>query len=215
MSCMQCIFYLCLIQRRPSRLSWDSCLDFLHAFFAKPMQPMGLSLPEYYRDGMTKYHVDRVDRLITTSTVARWLWRANHCSKQPRWPRTCRVAVLERAVLSLGTDRSSACVATPTSRTFHYRDDRTFEQDVGADCSNSYIAHYLSIISCMVQSSAVPFCERSRVRAVIMQSTRHTPTGNNMRYEQRVIKCPVFLLSHSEVMNGSLLVACLWMRVVW
>jgi len=41
-------------------------------------------------------------------------------------------------------DRSSACVAAPTSRTFHYRDDRTFEQDVGADCSNSCVARYLS-----------------------------------------------------------------------
>ena len=44
--------------------------------------------------------VDRVDRILAT------------------------LAVLERAVLSLGTDRSSACVATPTNRTFHYRDSR-------------------------------------------------------------------------------------------
>ena len=75
------------------------------------------------------------------------------------------LAVLECAVLSLGTDRSSAFVATLTSRTFHYHDDRTFEQDVGADCSNSCVAYYLSIISLEAQSSAVPFRERSHVRA--------------------------------------------------
>jgi len=41
----------------------------------------------------------------------------------------------------------------------------TFEQDVSTDCSNSCIARYLSIISRVAQSSAVPFRERSRVRA--------------------------------------------------
>jgi len=33
-------------------------------------------------------------------------------------------AVPERAMLSLGTDRSPACVATTTSRTFRYRDEQ-------------------------------------------------------------------------------------------
>ena len=91
---------------------------------------------------------DRVDHILAASTL-----------------RCTSPAVLERAVLSLGTDRSSACVAAPTSHTFHYRDDRTFEQDVGADCSNSCVARYLSIISRVAQRSAVPFRERSRIRA--------------------------------------------------
>jgi len=104
--------------------------------------------------------------------MAQWLWRANHCSKRPRRPHTCRVSAAlyvsssswtRRAVA--GADRSSACVVPPTSRTFHYRDDRTFEQDVGADCSNSCVARYLSTISRATQSSAVPFLERSRVCA--------------------------------------------------
>ena len=42
---------------------------------------------------------------------------------------------------------------------------RAFEQDVGADCSNSCVARYLSIISRVAQSSAVPFREQSRIRA--------------------------------------------------
>ena len=92
---------------------------------------------------------DRVDRILAASAM--------RCTSS---------AVLERAVLLLGTDRSSACVAAPTSRTFHCRDDRTFEQDVGADCSNSCVARYSSIISRVAQSSAVPFRKWSRVRAV-------------------------------------------------
>jgi len=68
----------------------------------------------------------------------------------------------------MGTDRSSVYVAEPTSRTFHYRDEtmRTFEQDVGADCSNSCVAHYLSIISRAVQSSAVPFREEVYINVI-------------------------------------------------
>jgi len=50
---------------------------------------------------------------------------------------------------------------------------RTFQQDVGADCSNSCVARYLSIISCVAPSSAVPFRERSHVRAGKMRSTRY------------------------------------------
>jgi len=52
---------------------------------------------------------------------------------------------------------------------------RTFEQDVGAGCSNSCVPRYLSTISRVAQSSAVPFRERSSVRAVKMRSTRSTP----------------------------------------
>jgi len=124
--------------------------------------------------GMTKYRIDRVNRLITASTVAQWLWRAvlitapnNRVDRilAASVLRSTFSTVLERAVLSLGTDHSSACVAAPTSRTFNYRDDRTFKQDVDDDCLNSCIARYLSIISRAAHSSAVPFCERSRVHA--------------------------------------------------
>ena len=79
-------------------------------------------------------------------------------------------AVLERAVLSLGTDRSSACVAALTSRTFHYRDDWTFKQDVGADCSNSCVARYLSTWRRAVQCR---FASGPAYAPVIRRSTRY------------------------------------------
>jgi len=87
--------------------------------------------------GMTKY---RVDRLITVSTVAQWLLRANHCSKRPRRPHTCCVGAsfyvssssrTRRAVA--GTDRSSSCMVALTSRTFHYRNDRD-NADIRTGC---------------------------------------------------------------------------------
>jgi len=68
--------------------------------------------------------------------------------------------------------------------------------DVGTDCSNSCVARYLSIISRAAQSSAVPFRERSRVRAgnyAVDAVFSHTPRTPVVR--QLYDRCRLFMKS--------------------
>jgi len=144
--------------------------------------------------GLTKYRVGvahnyRVDRLITASTVAQWLWRANHWSKQPRWPHPCRVS-----------DNVGTCVSEAYRRACHCRHKPS--ERCGACspqmASTSYELSSRKVVCNRLEQWLARLNHCATVDAVVMRSTRYlviTLSYNNAGVQTDIRKCDVTYFS--------------------